>query len=298
MNDRYKFVERAVPQTHALINGLSVEKNSSAAFRIYRMLCGSCDVYDEFSQKKFRLRRDYLRRPYNDRSNLSVSALLDNFPAEMELSYLVSYFAALKANDEFYSLIEFELTSCLIARKRENYLEAFVFLYRILEGVSYAIPLLYMSRSKSFQKTFRSLQQCMPGSEKEGELLFFRKFIDTHWSTKGFYPSIITIDLMSVDIEELRPKYYSIFRRYAPAKGIEIDEEDDEIGIRFPYFLDFLISIRNRYFHFLQGTWQQNIESGEIVFPDLFFAPLIDIGINWIGTCLFEVLKFDLDNHA
>ena len=59
--------------------------------------------------------------------------------------------------------------------------------------------------------------------------------------------------------------------------------------------IQFLIEIRNRYFHFLQGTWQNNIASNQIVYPDLFFKPLIDNGINWIAIIFLEVIKFEID---
>ena len=58
------------------------------------------------------------------------------------------------------------------------------------------------------------------------------------------------------------------------------------------------MAIRNRYFHFLQGSWQKNIESSEIVFPDLFFKPLIDIGLNWIAISLFEIINFEIDSNG
>ena len=254
-------------------------------------------MYDEFFQRKFKFRKDYLQLPYGKRSRVSLSALLQNLPTEMTYEDVVSYFASLRSNEKFYSVVEFELISCLIARERENYLEAYIFLYRLIEGISFSIPLIYMSRTKSFQKTFRSLQACMPKSDKEGELLFFRRFIDSHWKSENFYRSTIDINLMLVDVEDLRGVYFDLYKKHAPERGIAGEVEDEQIAIKFPYFLDFLISIRNRYFHFLQGTWQENIESSEIVFPDLFFKPLVDIGLNWIALALFEVIKFDMDNH-
>lgn len=297
MTERYSFIERAVPKGHKLELELSVEKSNNSAFKIYRLLLGTCNIRDDFFQREFKFRSDYLAQPYERRSKVRFSDLLQHLPDEMDHAFLAKYFSSLKANDDFYSMIEFELISCLIARDRLSYLEAFIFLYRMIEGISYAVPLIYMSKSKSFEKTFSSLQACMPKSDKEGELIFFRKFIDSHWNKESFYKKPMTVDLSLVEFEELRPKYFLLYKKLLDEKAIEQEVEDEQILIKFPNYMDFMISIRNRYFHFLQGTWRQNIKTGEIVFPDVFFKPILDLGISWVATCLFEVIKFDLNNH-
>jgi len=47
----------------------------------------------------------------------------------------------------------------------------------------------------------------------------------------------------------------------------------------------------------LQGTWQENIDSSTLIYPDQFFKPIVDNGINWIGIILFEVIKFDIGHQ-
>ena len=296
MIERYSYVEKIYTENDGVFAGLSLSENVNPGYRILRLLSGTCDFKDEYFSRVFKVRTNYLTMPRKKNSSLSRVTLLNQFPDEVNLDDLAKYFSNLKNNVEFYRLIEFELINCLTSRAQERYLEAFIFLYRMLEGISYSIPLMYISKSKSFMSSFKSLQAAMPSSEKEGELQLFKNFIDQHWNKKAFYKTTMDIDLEVIDVEEMRGVYFDLYKKLIPKGGIESESEDEEIKIKFADFRGFLVSIRNRYFHFLQGAWQKNIESGEIIFPDLFFKPLIDLGLNWIGISLFEVLVFDIDN--
>ncbi|STQ93500.1 Uncharacterised protein [Janthinobacterium lividum] len=297
MIERYSYVERIFSQHDNISSGLSLAENVNPALRIFRLLSGSCDIKDEYSSQVFKMRVNYLSIPFEKITRLKKNAILKHFPDEITLEDLSEYFLNFKTNKDFYKLIEFELINCLTSRSQGRYLEAFIFLYRLLEGISYSVPLMYISKSKNFMKSFKSLQAAMPTSDKEGELLLFKNFIDLHWSGKPFFNLTMDINLSEIDVEEMREIYFKIYKNHVPKNGIESETEDEEIKVKFVDFRGFLVSIRNRYFHFLQGGWQKNIETGEIVFPDLFFKPLIDLGLNWIAISLFEIIVFDIDNN-
>jgi hypothetical protein len=297
MIDRYSYIEPIFTKDSKLSSGLSLNKNKSPALRIFRLLTGTCTIHDIFFNKKFKSTINYLNFPHTQNSRPSKNSLLEMFPEDVTLEDISEYFSSLKSNDEFYSTIEFELINCIVARKSERYLEAFLFLYRILEGVSYSIPLIYVSKSKSFNTSFRNLQKYMPTKNNEGELLFFKNFIKTQWSKEYFYKLTLDIDINSIEVEEMRSVYFNLYKEKAK-NGVEGETEDEELKITFVGFMDFMIELRNRYFHFLQGGWQNNISTSQIIFPDLFFKPIIDLGINWVSTALFEVMKFDIENHG
>ncbi|WP_162999741.1 hypothetical protein [Pseudomonas viridiflava] len=218
-------------------------------------------------------------------------------PEDVTLLDLSRYFRSLKSNDEFYESIEFELINCMVSRRSERYLESFLFLYRVLEGISYSVPLIYVSKSKSFSKSFRNLQKYMPTKNNEGELLFFKNFIKTEWAQESFFNLTLDIDVGGIEVEEMRSVYFNLYKEKA-GSGVRGETEDEELKISFLGFMDFMIELRNRYFHFLQGGWHNNISTSQIIFPDLFFKPIIDLGVNWVSIVLFEVMKFDMDNHA
>ena len=56
-----------------------------------------------------------------------------------------------------------------------------------------------------------------------------------------------------------------------------------------------MILIRNRFFHLTKGTWQENLSSTEILYPDYFFKPIINHGLNWIALVIFEIIKVDFE---
>ncbi|WP_163000861.1 hypothetical protein [Pseudomonas viridiflava] len=250
-----------------------------------------------FFDKRYRLSKNYLNFPHTTNSRSGKRSILEVSPEDVTLLDLSRYFRSLKSNDEFYESIEFELINCMVSRRSERYLESFLFLYRVLEGISYSVPLIYVSKSKSFSKSFRNLQKYMPTKNNEGELLFFKNFIKTEWAQESFFNLTLDIDVGGIEVEEMRSVYFNLYKEKA-GSGVRGETEDEELKISFLGFMDFMIELRNRYFHFLQGGWHNNISTSQIIFPDLFFKPIIDLGVNWVSIVLFEVMKFDMDNHA
>lgn len=298
MIERYSFIEPIFTQENEISAGLSLAENNNPALRIFRLLSGTCGFKDEYFSQTFKNRINYLSIPFERNNRLKPRTVLQQFPEEVSLLDLSEYFRNFKSNEEFYHLIEFELINCLTSRAQERHLEAFIFLYRLLEGISYSVPLMYISKSRNFMSSFKALQAAMPTSEKEGELLLFKNFIEQHWNNKPFFQLTMDIDLSIIEVEEMREVYFQIYKKLIPKNGIESETEDEEIRVKFSEFRGFLVAIRNRYFHFLQGSWQKNIETGEIIFPDLFFKPLIDLGLNWIAIALFEIISFDISNSG
>lgn len=297
MIERYSYIEKIYIADDHLSSKLSLSRNINPAFRIFRILTGTCTIEDSFFGKKYKLTKNYLNFPCTTNTSHRKQVLIDVFPEETEQKDIAEYFDNLINNEEFYKTIEFELLNCIVARQNGRFLESFLFLYRILEGTCYSIPLLYISKSKNFKKSFRALQKSMPTKTNEGELQFFKNFINEHWSSEPFYRLTLDIDISSIEVEEMRSVYFSIYKEKA-GKGVEGETEDEELKISFIGFMDFLIELRNRYFHLLQGGWHNNIATSQIIFPDLFFKPIIDLGINWLSIAIFEVIKFDIENHT
>lgn len=298
MIERYSYIEPIFKGDGDVDKCLSVEGNDKSVLRLFRVLSGTCRIKDEFTNKNIRFATNYFNFPYTKNIKYSKKCVSDIFSDGIKLSEIAEFFESLNTNEDFYSSIEAEVLNCIVARKDERYLESFIFLYRILEGVSYSIPLIYVSKAKNFKKSFKSLQLYMPKSAQNGELEFFKKFIKEVYSEEYFYNITVDIKMSDIEIEELRSTYYGIYKDKLKQEFIEGEVEDDEINVSFFGYFQFMIEIRNRYFHFLQGTWHDNIESRQILHPDLFFKPLVDLGINWVATILFEIIRFDIDKEA
>ncbi|MBU2647851.1 hypothetical protein KKI24_24295 [bacterium] len=296
MSSRYIFKDPIFHSGNEKLKGLFLERTHKSSLGIFRILSGTCKVLDEFSNKNYVLRTNYFQLPFLNNRTIKQQIISDLFPEEVKIFDVANYFSEFHRNRDFYDPIEIEVINCVLARLNNRYLESFLFLYRILEGVSYSIPLIYTSRSKDFKKTFRSLQKYVGKSGADSEIKFFRTFINEVFNLEPFYSTSIDIKFDVLEFEELRSKYFKIYKDKIDDKYIENEIEDEELNVSFIGFFDFLIELRNRYFHFLQGTWQNNLATSDIIYPDQFFKPIIDLGINWIAVIWFEVLKFDFQN--
>lgn len=295
MVDRYSYIDPIIRSTNENHKSLSVEESDKAVLHIFRVLSGTCKLVDDFDDKKYKLDVNYFFMPFSKNEKFNQKTLVDILPDEMDLKQMADVFLRLNKNKEFYELIRTEVVNCVIARQKGRYLESFLFLYRILEGISYSIPLMYTAKSKSFRKSFKALQKYMPKNAIDGEIVFFKKFINEVYNQEGFYRSTMDIKLDDIDIEELRPIYYEIYKNKLKDESIMNDIEDEELQVSFIGFFEFMIELRNRYFHFLQGSWHDNISTTQIIYPDVFFKPIIDLGINWVAIVLYEVIKFDIE---
>lgn len=294
---RYTYTDPIIKDTHTNWKGLFIENNTSSLLRIFRLLSGTIKIKDDFkNQKVYSFKTNYFSSPYQTTLHFNQSLLTNNFPNEIGLNDLSEFFEGTLQNNNFYTKIEHEILNCLIARKEERYLESFLFLYRILEGISYSIPLIYTSKSNDFLQSFQALQKFISKNAKDGELQFFKKFIQETYKNEDFFNTTIDINFSQIDIEVLREKYYTIYKNKIKDDNIKDSTENEEIKISFIGFFEFMIELRNRYFHFLQGTWQNNIGTSSIIHPDLFFKPIVDLGINWVAIIFFEIMNFDFEN--
>lgn len=295
MNNRYSFIDPIFTNS-TKTPFLFVDKNDSPLLRILRLISGTLDCVDDYTTKKYKFRTNYIDLPYAKNSRISKSILTDVFPDNVTHDDLNTYFKKTKRNMAFYLTIELEIVKCLIAQYHERHLDAFMYLYRIIEGISYSLPLIYSSKASDYKKSYQSLKSFFSSNSKDGELAFFKTFISEVYKNEDFYKSTIDVKLNCIDLENIRESYFSIYKERVASKYIFDLTEGEEIQITFIGFYGFLIELRNRYFHFLQGPWQDNLSSNEILYPDLFFKPIVDNGLNWVSILLFEILKHDLDN--
>lgn len=294
MNKRYTYTD-PIFRTNTRYSDLKIDSRNSL-LRVFRLISGTINCYDDFKEKNYLFRNNYLELPFQKNDNLKQSVILDCFPDEVTLNDLSKYFRKSRTNQSFYETIEVELIKCLIANEKKDFLESFFYLYRVIEGISYSIPLIYTSKSKSYKKSYSSLKSFFGGKD-ESELAFFKKFIKEIFHNEDFFKTTVDINLMDIEIEELRTEYYNLYSKYLQPDQVKDSTESEEIKVSFVGFYEFLITIRCRFFHFAQGTWQENLTSTEVLYADFFFQPLVDLGLNWVSVILFEVLKVDFENH-
>lgn len=292
MTNRYSIID-SIARNNTRYKHLKTEENPSPILNIFRLISGTVNVKDNYLNKIYKIRDNNIKFPTEKNLNNKYETILELFDENITLADLNNFFLKARSNRKFYKSIEVELIKCIIAYKDEKYLESFIYLYRIIEGISYSIPLIFVSKKDDYNKTYHDLQSYF-GKDKDGEILFFKRFVSETFKDEDFYRSNITIDLNMVDIEELRPKYYELYLKKINERFILDKAENSFIKIKFIGYYYLLIELRNRFFHNMKGTWQENFDSTELMFPDQFFKPITLHGINWLSIILFEIIKFDL----
>lgn len=271
--------------------------SDNSILSVFRLITGTLDCTDLYTGELYKFRTNYTNFPYSENHSINQSTILENFPDEVKLRDLDEYFRRSKFNAEFYNSILSELLKCLVAKKDNTHLASFFYLYRVIEGISYSIPLIYVSKHKSYNKTYKELQSFF-GREQDGELAFFKRFIIETFKKEDFFKSTIDINIKEIEIEEIQESYYELYLKKMNPKNVKDKTENEFINISFVGFYEFLIEIRNRFFHFTKGSWQDNLSSNEILFPDYFFKPIMDHGINWVSVILFEIIKVDFEKGS
>lgn len=201
-------------------------------------------------------------------------------------------------NREFFARLENEFCNFLVYNSKGSHTTAFVFLYRIVEVISYSFPLIYAAKTYDFKHTYNVLKEVFDsnsGSSK-GELGFFKSAIQVIFKESELMETSVDIDL-NEEIEK-NEKIYRAIRSVVNEQAIYHPDTvpNSKVSICFGQVSSFIIIIRNRFFH-LFNRGDKNLESHEIIDPDYFFSKINLQLFGWICVIYVEILKFLLGEH-
>ncbi|WP_128106555.1 hypothetical protein [Azoarcus sp. DN11] len=206
------------------------------------------------------------------------------------LSYTIAcsldkFFHAAGTNKGFFEVLLNEIARSLVASKEGNDLSGFVYVYRALEHMSYALPFFHARHSTNYVKAFNDLRALI--SSGDGELKFCDKFIG-HIFEKDLVISkhryILNFDpIYRVPFEKYIRGTHSKHGTVTPA-GVEIE---------FNKAFGFLVDVRNKFFHHLSGS-NQSASSKEIVDADAFFRPINEIAWSIIALVLGKMTAAEI----
>lgn len=190
-------------------------------------------------------------------------------------------------NREFYKEILSEFLNFQIHTTRGNNTSAFVFLYRILERISYSVPLLYTSTQSDFRGTFKDLKAIL-NADIDGELGLFKKFLG-----KGRFIDSIKLQIsQKISFSTVGghgANYYNTTcKRYTNFSGN--DPATHEVEIKFLDIPEFLITIRNRFFHSRTGDGRENITTIEMPDSDEYFGKINPIIASFLAIVTLQTI--------
>ena len=201
-------------------------------------------------------------------------------------------------NRDFFKRLENEFCNFLTYNAKGSYTTAFVFIYRILEVISFSFPLIYAAKTYDFKDTFAKLKEVFDSNSgnSKGELGFLKSAIKVMFTDRDFMET--SIDIILDDEYERNSKIFKTIRNIVTESNVFHGDtiENSKISIRFGEVSSFIVIIRNKFFH-LFNRGDRNLESIEMIDPDYFFSKLNKPLFGWICVVYIEIIKFLLEEH-
>ncbi|WP_189586941.1 hypothetical protein [Litorimonas cladophorae] len=190
----------------------------------------------------------------------------------------------------FYKSLNVELLNFLRFQNLGHHTSAFIHLYRMLEHSAYAAPMLFVLSERSFVKSYNELSRWFTAEKQRSELAFFKKFVESVFDSSMMLTELEFSLLAPTD--EIREKHYKTLKRMAGGKSYNFTEIvlNENFSVPFSEVSSFIITIRNRFFHY-GITNNGNISSDDLMDSDDFFYSLNDMLMHWLSTLLVSLAQ-------
>lgn len=260
---------------------------------ILRLLSGNVELTHTYSDKHIKSRINYFSSNFTAFSNWKreFPALLSEDVTAEDVSIFIDRTKYI--NKAFYSGVLSELSHFMLHANKGSHTSAFIYIYRILEKISYAFPLIYASKSQDFLSSFNQLKDLMVGDKEKKELGFFKVFIKMLYKDNSISDTSVDIYINPSDAQ-VKEQMYKALRDVSGNSILHEDStEFDKLSIKYCEMGSFLINVRNRFFHNLNGG-SSNIESNKIVDSDELFSFINPMAMYWVSMVFLEVTIYSL----
>ncbi|MDB5119300.1 MAG: hypothetical protein JWN56_518 [Sphingobacteriales bacterium] len=292
----FEYLESLTPESFdESTKHLRLQEGSSSKVVLLRSIIGSVKIKHTTSVTEFCQDLDYLDP---DDKNIGIDALerLRRYlTPDLTIDEFSKYFSNkkfLNQNKKFFSRLNSEFSNYFYYSNKKSHTTAFIYIYRILETISYAFPLIYATKTDDFSSTYNFLKECLSG---KGELGFFRKFISCIFENEPIAESSVRIDILASTSEIQK----AIFDAIISACPEEIFDKDDtvspaKLSVNFLDYSSFIINLRNRFVHLL-NSGSPNLQTDEFLDSDLLFDQINRQSVNWLSIILVEVTRFTIE---
>ncbi len=274
---------------------------------VLRAITGSAKLRNTATNKEYKLDLNLTYIPIKKIDRPNAKKFIENFQdltinSLSDENIIRNFMHARHRNREFYKIVEKELIEAILSFKSKNYIKSFLFIYRLIETISFTTPLIFLSKNSDYFKTYDELKKLFNSDESIGELGFFKKFILTLFKNDDYLSVGATLDFKCINDLNDRSDCIQRYEKYMTKKKgdntqIEglISRNGDEIVLQATNFHEFFINFRNRFFHNLKGSIRENLQATDIFDTELFFKPIVTQGLNHIGLILFKLIEKDLE---
>lgn len=206
------------------------------------------------------------------------------------LSYTVAqsldkFFSDTGTNKGFFEVLLNEIARSFVASKNGSDLSGFVYIYRALEHMSYALPFFHARHSTNYIKAFNDLRNLITSGD--GELNFCNKFIGNIFNQDPVFKSY----KYNLKFDSIYWEKFSKYIKGAHSKHCTVNSTYVEVD--FLKAFGFLVDIRNKFFHHLSGS-NQSASSKEVINADAFFQPINEVAWSVIALVLGKMIAAEI----
>lgn len=234
---------------------------------------------------------------------ISIDTFLKNeFSLEdSNIEQLKNYFIYMnRQNKEYQNVLLFEFTMFFF-KCEQSPSTAFIHIYRILELLTFNIPLVYTSKANNYIGSFKQLKTFFSNSGQE--LSFFKNFLKILFKDEKevldqdmtFFINCNNLDDIINDLD----KIYTLKDSQSKLWDVEIIEHNEsaKFTIKFTNLIDLIVNIRNRYFHLNDGSGNPNIKNKNYDMDNVF-KQLNFTAINCLAIILLATSKHSFNSYS
>ncbi len=273
------------------------EQISSELLVIVRLLSGTVKIKHKNSGIIINQNRNFFAsdlKSFNSKWEKEFPKLISE---EYSSSDLAEYFQRSKRlNRKFYKNILLELSNYFLQTKKGSHTSAFIFIYRIIENIAYAFPLIYVAKTSDFQQSYNYLKNLMDENRTGGEKDFLKKFVGVLFKDDPLSESTIDFDIPETFDSKQREIFDTLKTLCKEHMLGEATQSPRNLSIKFTEVGSFLITLRNRFFHF-SNSGQKNIDTESLYDSDYVFSLLNHKFMHWITTIFFGILIHNIEDY-
>ena len=231
---------------------------------------------------------DFSTLPQSTQTKASIGAFFDFLQSAQIGGTSQRYVKeTLADNRDFFRELLAEFSNYFVQTKRNNHATAFVHLYRILERISYSVPLLYCATQKDFIGTYNDLKSLFK-DDASGELGLFKKFLD-----QGRFIDRLKLDatlqITFTSENGFQNQYFFLTDRLYKSFQ-STDSVNNQFELQFKNIPSFLTTVRNRLFHARTGDGQSNVKMQEVLDIDEYLGCLNPIFCNFLAIIVLRTI--------
>lgn len=269
-----------------------VNNDGVHAFECLRILCGTVNIENKLDGAKLKLRHCFLTQATRKLKRNSIEEIINSaFDGDIEARDVELYLNRSAGNNRnFWMKVKGEICLALASWSDQRNTDAFLYIYRLLEMISVALPLFYASVEHDYYKSMDFLKG-LPQNPRDGDLAIFRRFISV-LAKEGGYENLKTGIFYSKGDLTWDARYESQIQKYViSAENLKssVDAAQSKIDVPYSEFPSFFIAFRNRLFHNTLSV--ENLDLDQLGGADAACEPLVVPALNWLTMTLCVILK-------